>query len=86
MMPIEMEIGRREGVTFAINSLGNTANKKSAEKSLFVDFLRFILIAAARRLSNKFPSKPRRSRYTKCIKEKERRLCILLASSSKSIC
>ena len=45
MMPIEMEIGRREGVTFAINSLGNTANKKSAEKSLFVDFLRFILIA-----------------------------------------
>ena len=28
MMPIEMEIGRREGVTFVINSLGNTANEK----------------------------------------------------------
>ena len=52
MMPIEMEIGRREGVTFAINSPMNSEGEKSAENSLFVDFLRFILIAAVDFLIN----------------------------------
>ena len=57
MMPIEMEIGRRKGVTFAINSIHWG---KSAENLPICRFFFITLYIDRRRLSNKFPSKTRR--------------------------
>ena len=57
MMPIEMEIGRRKGVTFAINSIHWG---KSAENLPICRLFFITLYIDRRRLSNKFPSKTRR--------------------------